>query len=561
VIRAARALAAGLVLAAAPGPAADAGEGVAAAPLRPAEARTVPFELPLPGEGWLGVHLAEGSSPPRVRAVVPGGPAAAAGVRAGDLLASLGGVELPDERGADWLIRLRAPGERVRLGIRREGALLEAAAILGERPGNGVLFRRPVFRLAVIPLALEDLPRPAAPDDAALDRLFFARDGGGATLPSGRRPRGSLRDYWRDQSGGTLDVVGRVLPTVRVPALRRAFADRPMGGGPESLYARAIRTLEAAGGTEVLAPYDGIAFLYPGPVASPPRRGLWPHRDAVRAGGRLLPYYVKNLPEGEIDPLGVHAHEFGHLLGLPDQYGVAHRTGAGDWCLMAIGHRGGPTSGPDRPFGLCAWCRVRLGWLRPAAVDPFLEQDLALAPSAGPRGEAFLVPGGGEGEAFLLEFRRRAGWDAELPGEGLLVWRVGGPPPPGGPGDDGGGPDLVEAHAIAAPDAALLRPDAVPFPAGRRDSLAEETHPGRAGMLRLSRIRRAGPDLLAFRIGEAGPFAAPPAEAVAAEVDAEGYALLEDPVTGERVRVWMGRPEAAPAREPAEVEAEEGTGE
>ena len=162
----------------------------------------------------------------------------------------------------------------------------------------------------------------------------------------------------------------------------------------------------------------------------------------------------------------------------------------------------------------------------------------------------FLVPGLSGGEAFLLENRRRAGWDADLPGEGLLVWRV------GGPADD---PtiDLVEAHGIRAPDAALLRPDAVPFPAKGRDALTEETHPGRAGVLRLSHIVRQSNGTITFRLGDPARASAPPPEEAVVPLDAEGFALLPDPITGETVRVFMGRPEETPARAAAEVEAAE----
>lgn len=535
--------------------ASPAGDG--ALPLRPSEAKTVRYALPSADEAWLGARLAPGSAPPVVRVVERGSPAEAAGLRGGDVLAAIAGVEPPDALAAQWMLRLRVPGERLRLVVRREGIAWCADATLDRRPGEGTgLFRGRVFRLAVVPVALEDLPRAADPDDGTLDRMFFSRESHRGPLASGRRLHGSLRDYYHDQSFGALDVVGRVFQTVPVPALRRTFVDQPMGAGPDSLYARAVLALEARDGTGALRDFDGIAFLYPGEVASPPRRGLWPHRATIRSGGRVLPYYVKNLPGGEPDAIGVHCHEFGHLLGLPDQYGTAHRTGVGDFCLMAIGHRGGGESGPDRPFGMCAWCRATLGWTRPAAVDPHVVQDLALAPASTGPGEAFLVPGGDEDEAFLLEDRRREGWDADLPGEGLLVWRAGGPPPPGCPFEP---PwlDLVEAHGIAAPDAALLRPDEVPFPARRRDALTEETHPGRAGVLRLSRIRRGAGGIVTFRIGDPAAASAPPPDPATAPTDGEGFALLMDPVTGERVRVFMGRPEDAPARTASEVEPAE----
>ncbi len=513
-----------------------AGEG---RPLRPAEAAAIDFALPAAAEAWLGAEFEPRPGIPIVRSVAPGSPAEGAGLRPGDALAAVAGVEPPDAIAAAWMVRLRTPGERVPLLFRREGIPFRTEATLDRRPGEGAFFRGRVFRLAVVPLSLDDLPRPAVPSDGDLDRLYFGR---------GER---SLRDYYRDQSFGALDVVGRLFPTVAVPAKRATFARQPMGAGPDSLYDRALRALHARDGDGALRSFDVISFLYPGEVASPPRRGMWPHRATIRVGGRLLPYFVKNVPGGGPDPIGVHCHEFGHLLGLPDQYGVAHRTGAGDFCLMAIGHRGGGSAGAARPFGLCAWCRTALGWTRPVPVDPFRQQDLALAPlhAAGP-GEMFLVPGLRDGEAFLLENRGGAGWDEDLPGGGLLVWRVGG-------SADDPDLDLVEAHGIRAPDASLLRPDAVPFPARGRDALTEETHPGRAGVLRLSRIVRHPDGAVTFRIGDPAPASAPPPETAAAATDAEGFALLPDPITGETVRVFMGPPEHTPARDAAEVEAGE----
>lgn len=537
---------AGALLAAAvamvPAPGAAAGEAAPPArPVRPSEARSVDAVLPSPEEAWLGITLPAGNVAPRLLSVDADSPAGRAGLRAGDLVLSLDGIPPPDALAAAWMIRVRSPGERVRLELRRGEERVVVDAVLESRPGPGSLHRGPRFRLAVVPLALADRPRPAAPDDAALDRLFFSVDSHRGRLPSRRVLFGSVRDYWRDQSLGALELVGRVLPTVAVPAATTVFAEQEMGAGPDTLYARAVAMLLDREGADVLDEFDGVAFLYPGAVASESRRALWPHRAFLRAGARVLPYFVKHLDSGdEPEPIGVLCHEFGHLLGLPDQYGQAHRTGVGDFCLMALGHRGGGESGADRPFGLCAWCRTVLRWCRPVAVDAGVQQDLVLAPwNEGP-GEALLVAGAAPGESFLLENRPRAGWDAELPGGGLLVWRAGAPL---GPGDPPERPwlDLVEAHGMDAPDASLLRPDEVPFPGKRGGVLSEETHPGSAGVLRLSWIRRETDHRIAFRLGERGPFTAPPPHEAFTEVDAAGYATLRDPITGRdcpvRVRV------------------------
>ncbi|MHC4822281.1 MAG: M6 family metalloprotease domain-containing protein, partial [Planctomycetota bacterium] len=519
---------------------AGAGDPPPPGPRRPAQADSIDARLPSPEEAWLGVEFALGA-PPRIRRVEKKGPAWFAGLRAGDHIVDLQGVEPPDGEGASWIIRVHVPGERIRVRFLRDGERGSVPVVLGRRPGQGALWRKSEFRLAVIPVEFSDVRRPGLPDDLLLDRQFFSRNSYEDRLER-RRLHGSLRDYFHDQSYGRLRLTGRVFPTVHVPARKRLFVHQPMGAGPDSLFARALRSLHVQGGLSSLEDFDGIAFLYPGAVGSPPRRALWPHRAMIRVQGRLLPYFVKNMGTGpEPEPIGVLCHEFGHLLGLPDQYGVAHRTGVGDWCLMSIGHRGGAESGADRPFGLCAWCRTVLGWSEPVAVDPAVPQALALAAATAGPGEVFLVPGEDPGEAFLLENRRRTGWDAELPGDGLLVWRSGAPLRVG---DSWDRPylDLVEAHGMTAPDASMLRPDEIPFPGPRGGSLAEEIHRD-AGVLRLREIREHPGGLVTFRIGDRERLTAPPARVAPFLVDAEGFALLRDPITGARARVFMGRPE------------------
>jgi M6 family metalloprotease-like protein len=525
------------------GPSVRAAEDTAprAVPLRPSEARRIDARLPSPEEGWIGITLPAGREAPVVRSVDAAGPAHRAGIRAGDRVEALDGVVPPDALAVAWMLRVRTPGDVVQVEVLRSGTRITLEVDIGRRPGESALVLAPRFRLAVVPLSLSDRVRAANPDDATLDRTFFSRDTHHGPLPSGRTLRGSLRDYWRDHSHGRLDVVGHVFPTVAVPASARVFAEQAMGAGPDTLYARAIAALLDREGSGALAEFDGVAFLYPGPIGSAPRRGLWPHRAMVRVAGRVIPYFVKNLDAaGEPEPIGVLCHEFGHLLGLPDQYGAAHRTGVGDFCVMALGHRGGGSSGADRPFGLCAWCRTVLRWTEPVAVDPTAQQDLVLAPWNKGVDEVLLVPGANEGEHFLLENRPRTGWDADLPGAGLLVWRAGAPLRPSDPPES---PwlDLVEAHGILAPDASLLRPDEIPFPGTRGGVLSEETHPGRAGSLRLSWIRRMTGDMVAFRLGERGPFKAPAARDADLDVDEDGYATLRDPITGldTRVRVFL----------------------
>ena len=64
--------------------------------------------------------------------------------------------------------------------------------------------------------------------------------------------------------------------------------------------------------------------------------------------------------------LGVFAHEYGHDLGLPDNYDTSGGdNGTGFWDLMSAGSYLGP--GVEdlgaRPGDMTAWDKFQLGWL------------------------------------------------------------------------------------------------------------------------------------------------------------------------------------------------------
>jgi M6 family metalloprotease-like protein len=70
--------------------------------------------------------------------------------------------------------------------------------------------------------------------------------------------------------------------------------------------------------------------------------------------------------EPENGKIGVFAHEFGHVLGLPDLYDTSYQSaGVGEWCLMGGGSWGGNGS---KPTQLSCWCLARLGWMTPKVV-------------------------------------------------------------------------------------------------------------------------------------------------------------------------------------------------
>jgi len=139
-----------------------------------------------------------------------------------------------------------------------------------------------------------------------------------------------------------------------------------------------------------------------------------------------------------VNPVGVYLHEFGHWLGLPDLYCTALiclTDGVGDWSLMDSGtYNYDPALCPNTnnceygssPAHLDAWSKTYLGWATPVeyASDPD-PGSVSLNPvEPGPEIIKLQASTENVNQYFLLENRRKTGFDVGLPGEGMLVWLI-----------------------------------------------------------------------------------------------------------------------------------------
>ena len=217
---------------------------------------------------------------------------------------------------------------------------------------------------------------------------------------------------------------------------------------------------------------------------------IWSHRlslssagvGTVSVDGVIVDDYVI-MPERygttSISTIGVFAHEFGHSLGLPDLYDTDDSSeGIGNWGLMGGGSWNQTTNSGDTPAHFTAWSKYFLGWVTPTQVQGFLENEQI--DQAATNQDVYMLlynPGevnwafgsSGTGEYFLVENRQQVGFDAGLPGSGLLVWHVW----EEAPGDntanqnEGGAKlvDLEEADGLAQLDGIGNRGDnGDPFP-------------------------------------------------------------------------------------------------
>ena len=325
------------------------------------------------------------------------------------------------------------------------------------RTGLGVSVAQPVFQIPVILVSYTDTPLTYGSAD--FDLALF--DTTQATTT------GSLHDYYRWVSGNRLSVFGRVVATVQLPHDKFYYSYNSFGlsrtSTPHNAAGLVHDALAACASqvqwSEIDLDRDGFVDMLwvvhaglPG-EAAPDRfkndqwsitsrlSGYWSTSNAFETG-ELVPGSTtqhmsidrfSTLPElsyfapGQRSEIGVFCHEFGHALGLPDLYdtldGGTTDAGPGNWSLMGTGVYGGDGHSPQYPTHVGAWPALFLGWaqtLRPTEDTPVVLSPLG----SGNQILELSFQGEANPEHFLVEARQRAGFDRNLPADGLIVYHV-----------------------------------------------------------------------------------------------------------------------------------------
>jgi len=193
---------------------------------------------------------------------------------------------------------------------------------------------------------------------------------------------------------------------------------------------------------------DGIIVVYSGCGAewNPGNDNIWPHKSSLgsyeyetgdlgaNGSNVIVKSYAVN-PElagggdcytNTIRPIGVYAHEFGHILGLPDLYdrddSNGDSEGIGHWCLMASGSWQG--WGGDTPAHMSSWCKSEMGWLEPVVLS---SDEISLnipQVETNPYAVKIWEDDYFWSRYFLVENRQPVGFDSDLEGPGLIIYHV-----------------------------------------------------------------------------------------------------------------------------------------
>ena len=474
---------------------------------------------------FLGVTLGElkDGQGIKVDRVAPESPAAVAGIKPGDFIFKVEDEELTRAARLSELVAEKRPGDSLAVDVRRDGKDVETRpkldaepAGVGGAPGFGApgqggnrgggqgqgpiaieLWKQPVFRVAVIGIEFPDVKHNAKITgqdwrEAVLSDGSY-HDKKNAT---GDSVHGSLNDYFIEQSAGGLRLDGAVFDWIEVGKKRAEYAP---GSGTMNINAVLVEALEkiaARDGKDAFKNVDGFLFLYAGePVRQNRGSVYYPHAGMIRNfQTKRWPYVFAAEGGPRQTPVGGYAKEFGQMLGLPDlaaRQENAGSEGLGVWCGMSN------AATNSRPRHYSAWAKAKLGWIKPAVIDPTVYQKLVLSPIEESPRECFKVLVRADGsEYFLLENRRKQGFDKDLPGEGLLIWRV-----------VHDRPSLEESHGIEGPTGPTVHVESVPYPSAANRAFTPETIPSSRSPLggglpvSITNIRKLADGRVSFVIG------------------------------------------------------------
>ncbi len=454
----------------------------------------VRFTEPKDGEGLKIVRL------------TPDLPAAKSGLKLGDRMLKFDGVPL--FRASDFADGLadKRPGDRMKVTVERGDREFDVTLVLAPNPAAGAaemswynrkFWSNSVYRLAVVLVEFSDVKRNPRITDAAWQQSLFSvgayRNRNNAT---GQPAQGSVNDYYREQSCGALRFEGRMFGPVQSAKQRADYLPGTSAAQKTAFFTEALDAVLARHGANALDNADGLLFIHAGARVPLISRGslYWPHRGNTTYRGRKWPYVICQEGGARMSPVSLFAHELGHMLGLPDLYARPENPGsegAGVWCAMS-NHVPGP-----RPRHFSAWCKIQLGWLKPAVIDPTVKQKLILAPVAGSTTECFKVLARSDGsEYFLLENRRKKGFDESLPDEGLFIWRV-----------VRERPALEESHGVEGPMGPRVYLHSVPYPSASNNAFTSYTTPPSRSFLGgglpvfITQIRKLDDGRITFHIG------------------------------------------------------------
>ena len=256
--------------------------------------------------------------------------------------------------------------------------------------------------------------------------------------------KGSMYDYFYAQSDGQFQLTFDVVGPVTVSRDMSYYGSNDSNGDDIHPATMVREACQLANQYVNYADYDWdddtyvdqvyVVYAGKGEADGGSDDTIWPHAwslssagvgtltldgkkiDSYACGGEL------NGSTGAVAGPGTMCHEFSHCLGYPDFYDTDYSggQGMGNWDLMDSGSYNGDGY---QPAGYTSYERWVAGWHTP--IELTASKAVTRMKSLQEGGESYIIyNSGNSNEYYLLENRQKTGWDASLPGKGLLIIHV-----------------------------------------------------------------------------------------------------------------------------------------
>jgi len=246
---------------------------------------------------------------------------------------------------------------------------------------------------------------------------------------------GSLAEYFKIQSGGKFNLHFDVFGPVTLPDSMKYYGANSYGNDirPEEMIYQACLGLGAD-----LKPYDWnnndtidavlVVFAGYGENRGGTSDAIWPHKyniHGMKVDNLTLYSYacVSELDgRGVMDGYGTFCHEFSHCLGLPDLYPSDRNIFSyfDEWDLMDGGNYANNGWSPPH---YSAFERYICGWLDYTELSA--ATTITDMSSMDEKSQAYIIrDDDDEDHYYIVENRQQRGFDAYIPGNGLIITLV-----------------------------------------------------------------------------------------------------------------------------------------
>ena len=243
---------------------------------------------------------------------------------------------------------------------------------------------------------------------------------------------GCVADYFREQSGGLCNLKFDIMGPYKVSEAAKKkgsyiYGEKAISEGIDMLIADRpdmdykIYDWDGDGNIEqvviIFASYTGndvTGFIWPntGYIGKEVTEGM-----SIINSSCSCELWEKGYGCG----IGTICHEYSHCLGLPDVYPTGYSKYFSICDEFDLMDGGNYTNWGWCPPNLTAMEKMYLNWATPVELDA--TTTISNLPSISDGGTSYLIRHT-DTEYLLLENRQRKGWDAAIPGSGLIVTHI-----------------------------------------------------------------------------------------------------------------------------------------